>query len=177
MTRGPPIADARRTGAAIVMASAVMAGHPRVDEKVGDVHQRVDDPVHERDEERDAHDRRKVDRQRALVRVPTEPGPGEDRLGEDGARQELRVREPGQREGREQRVRERVVPHDTALRHALGPGRPHVVLPQRFQHGRPRGAGHDADRRRRQDHRGQNEMGEGVPDRGPVPRQDAVDDE
>ena len=71
-----------------------------------------------------------------MVSLPM-PGPREDRLGDDRAREQERDLEPDVRDDGQQRVAQRVLEVDDARREALGLGRPHVVLAERLEHARP----------------------------------------
>src|SRR5437879_4386126 len=50
----------------------------RVEQRVRQVDRQIDHDVHQRDDERHAHDRWEIVGYRRLVRVPTKAGPGED---------------------------------------------------------------------------------------------------
>src|SRR5437588_768985 len=57
-----------------------------------------------------------------------EPGNVEDDLGDHGAADQDRHRDPDDGDDRDERIAERVYPHDGPLRYTLRPRRPDVVL-------------------------------------------------
>src|SRR5687767_11610993 len=103
---------------------------PRVEHAMDQVRRGVGEEIGERDREHAALDQRVVARVDGLHDEAAEPGPGEDGLGDDGARQEPTGLEAGDRDHRRQRVAERVDGEHPPLRGATGARRAHPVLAQ-----------------------------------------------
>ena len=104
------------------------------------------------------------------------PGPGEDRLGEDGAREQQPDLEADDRRDRQQRVPEDVPRVDGARRDALRARRADVVLVLDVEHGGARDPGDDRERDRAERDRGQDQVLDRVPERLPVAGDDRVED-
>src|SRR5262249_51867584 len=64
---------------------------------------------------------------------PSHPRKGEDLLGHDDTAEEVADLDAGHRDERDQAVLEGMAPDHARLRHALGPRRANVVLPQGFE--------------------------------------------
>ena len=117
----------------------------------------------------------KVERHGAAEGVAAEARPGEDRLGQHRAGEQIGVGEAAERDDRDQRVRQDVADHDAALAQALGARDAHVVLLHAFQHAGARRARDQAERRRREHDRRQDQMRERIAERVPVAGERAVD--
>src|SRR5262247_2886606 len=72
-------------------------------------------------------------------------GPGEDRLGDDGAPEKEAVLEPHHGDHGNQRVGEGVLADHAERRHALGAGRGDVLAPEHVEHARSREPADDGD--------------------------------
>ena len=141
---------------------AVLELDPRVQPRIERVHREVDQHEGERDDQHAALHERHVAGQDALDHQGAHAGPGEHGLGEDGAAQQIARLHAHHGDDGDERVLQRVPPDHHALAQALGARGADIVLAERLQHGGAREPGDDGDRRRRERHRGQHEMGEEV---------------
>ena len=111
--------------------------------------EQVDDEVDDDDDRRDQQDaalqRRIVAPADRLDQPFADAGPGEDRLGEHGARHQRADLQADDRDDGDERVAQRVHADDAEAAQALGACGAHIVLAQHLEHGR---AGHARDRPR-----------------------------
>src|SRR5580765_2271279 len=122
----------RKTRTTSVIADA------RIEDRVEEVHGEVDDHEGRRDEQYPALHQRIVARLDGAHHHGPEPGPGEDRLRQDGAAQEEAHLHPQHRDDRVDRVLEHVAADDGALGQALGARRADIVLADDLEHARAR---------------------------------------
>src|SRR5512145_2300636 len=143
-TNRPPAMTSRRVRRAPAPPRASAAGaagtsagpDAGIEEAIDHVDQEVeDDEEHGGEEHHGLHDRvvAAVDR---LDRQSPDPRPREDGLGDDGTAEQGAELQPGDGQDGDGRVPEGVLGDDEDLGEALGPRRPHVVLPQDFEHRR-----------------------------------------
>src|SRR3989442_14460802 len=88
--RGLRLVRSTSTGATPPSASA----DARIDRGVGHIDEEVDDDIDGGNDDADAHNRRNVERRRALEGVRSEARPGEHRLGDDGSGEETTKAKP-----------------------------------------------------------------------------------
>src|SRR6202521_5304012 len=125
---------------------------PRVDDRISDVGQEVE----QHSQSGDQHDHPEYDRvvavQGGLEREQPHARPAEDALGDDGATDELRCLQSHQRDDGKDCVAQRVLVADGPRRQSLGFSGAHVVLVEHLQHAgahEPAEAGDAEDRQRR----------------------------
>ena len=104
----------RPSPAGFTLAPARAGRASRRARSTSQVHQRVDD----RGEGDGGQHHGEVAVEQRLHGEPAEAGPREDRLGDDGAAEELARLEPGQRDDRDRRVAQRVLADHAALARA-----------------------------------------------------------
>ena len=141
-----------------------------------DVDEQVADHVDDRDEQRDAQDRRRVERPDRVRGVAAEPRPVEDRLDEERVHERVREHEREQRDDRAPRVPEGEAPEHAPLGEAERPHHPHVVLADRVQDRGAHHPGDDAGGVRRDHDRREDHVIERAAEHGPVAGQQRVDD-
>src|SRR6185503_2358072 len=163
----------RRRGRATARSATL---DPRIEPVVGDVDGQIRERIDDRREEGHAQHRREVEAHCRGGRVAAEAGPAEDRLGEDGAREEAAERESDDRDRRDERVPKAVAEHDDPLAQPLRARGAHVVLPEDLEHARARHARDDRGREVAERERGEREVQQAAAERVQIPRDKAVDD-
>ena len=108
--------------------------HARVEPRVADVGEQVEEDDQERDQHHVAHQQREVELAQRVDEQPAHPGPGEDRLGDDRAGDQTGQRERDDGDQRDQRVLQTVLEDDRGARDALRRGGAHVVGADHFEH-------------------------------------------
>src|ERR1700686_2151636 len=99
-------------------------GDPRVDVRVGDVGQQVEQNDQDGGNRQDAHQEGVVERLQCLEKQLAHPGPAENRLGDHRAREEQGQLNPDVGHNREQRVSQRMLEYYDTLAEPFGPGGP-----------------------------------------------------
>ena len=107
--------------------------HPRIDDPIQNVDDKVNDHIGQGDQQRHAADGREIQGGGRQIRVLPDARPGENLLHEHHAAQQ--VAEPHARHGddRDKGVAQRMVGDDPPFAHPLGPGRADVVGGYRLQ--------------------------------------------
>src|ERR1017187_4998431 len=134
-----------------------------VGQGIGDVGQQVDGDVGEADgKDASLH--------QGIIAVgdggkgeAADAGPGEDRLGDDGAGEQAAELQAKDGEHRNEGVGKRVAENDGMLGQALGAGGADVVLVQLFEHGGAHHAGQDSGQAHAEGNGGENEIEEELP--------------
>src|SRR6185295_15955880 len=161
---GSKRANAGPSNAATIATSTIappslLIADPRIDEAVQQVRDEVHADVRHCDEQDASLDERVIAEPNRLNEKPADPGPREDRLGDDRARQHRTELQADERDHWNQAVSERV-PYDRAhLRDTAGTGGGHVLFAQLLEQCRPRHPGKDGGQRRAERHRRQHEVG------------------
>src|SRR5215213_6968221 len=133
--------------------------HPRVELRVGDVDQGVEKDDEEGAEHGDGDQRRQVEVPDRFGRVLADAVKVEQSLRENRPAADHGAEvEAEQGDDRDQRVSKDVPCPNLALRQALGPRRPHVVLVHRVEHVRAQDPAVEADVENRQGHQGKDQV-------------------
>src|SRR5919108_5846419 len=114
--------SAASAGGSVWVAVTAMSGEPdpRVDHRVEEVDQQVDEDEGRGHDQHAAADERVVARVDRLDGEAAEPRPGEDRFGEDRPAEEEAELQPDDRQDRDERVAERVDDDDPPVGEPLG---------------------------------------------------------
>ena len=131
--------------------------------RVRDVREQVGDQHEHGEHEGDPHDDREVAAVHRVDEPQAESGPGEHRLGDRRAPDQLGKRQADDRDDRDEGVPEGVAEHDRSRRQALGLGRGDVLRIDDVEHRRPRVPHEDRDVAEAQDQRRQGEVAREVP--------------
>src|SRR5215207_10279436 len=115
-------------------ASATSVPHPGIEDRIEYVHEQVDQHEDQGSVEDHTLYRSVVSAAHGLVGVQTDPGPREDRLGNDRSSHEQSHLQPYHRYRRQHGVSQGVLYDHPPRYDPLGPGRPHVVLVHDLQH-------------------------------------------
>src|SRR5215218_934257 len=115
-------------------ASATSVPHPGIEDRVEYVHEQVDQHEDQGSVEDHTLYRSVVSAAHGLVGVQTDPGPREDRLGNDRPSHEQSHLQPYHRYRRQHGVSQGVLYDHPPRDYPLGPRRPHVVLVHDLQH-------------------------------------------
>jgi hypothetical protein len=171
-----PLGASSSTSRAITSAVDISCSDPRVDDRVGDVDQQVDEDEHHGHEQHAALQHGVVALLDGLRQPVAEPLDVEDGLGQDRARQQEPGLEADDGDHRQERVAEDVASVDDARRDALGPRRPHVVLVLHVEDRRPGDARDHGQRDRAERDGRQDQVLDRIDERLAVPGHDAVED-
>ena len=136
LAQNPPAPRAGLISATASTALTCRDADARVEQRVDDVDEQVDDDVARRRDEHDALDQRVVALVHGLDRQPAEAGDAEDRLRDDRTGDERAELEADQRRDRDQAVAERVPADDLPLAQPLRARGAHVVGAERVEHRR-----------------------------------------
>src|SRR5689334_20774569 len=190
----PPVGGVPASGARASVAEAVLAWvvamtlfslayrgrsgqpDPRVEDRVEDVGDQVEQDDHRGADDQPAQDDvGVVVADAVLEQVPPHPVPDEHRLRDDGGPEEGADPEGDDRGQRDQRVAQSVLVHRAPVRQPLGAGEPHVVRTQDVEH---RGALEPApggEGQQRQAEGRQHEVAEPVAPELPAARRELLD--
>ena len=125
----------------------------------------------------DAHDRGIVEGPRGIDGIGADAGPGEDRLRQHRAGDEIGEGEADHRQGRDQRIAQRMIEQHAQLPRSLGPSHQHVILAQHIQHAGPHQPGDDPHDRPAQHEGRQRQMPERIGEARIIAGQQRVDGE
>src|SRR5712692_3481971 len=122
----------------LAFAALPFIADPRVDDRVEDVHEKVDDDDHRAAQEHDGLDDGEIPEGDPLVEQAADAGPGEDGLDDDRDVDHEDEVDPRERQHGDQRVLERVLGDDERLRQPLDARELHVLRAEDLEHGRAR---------------------------------------
>src|ERR1035441_6069077 len=134
-----------------------------VGQGIGDVGQQVDGDVGEADGKDASLDQGIIAVGDGGKGEAADAGPGEDRLGDDGAGEQAAELQAKDGEHGNEGVGKRVAENDGMLGQALGAGGADVVLVQLFEHGGAHHAGQDSGQAHAEGDGGENEIEEELP--------------
>src|SRR5690625_3668596 len=120
--------------------------NPRIDDRVQQIHNQIDDDKPERDDQNRRLYDRVVPYEDRVNQITPQSRPGENGFGQHRAAEQCAKLEPLHGDDRHERVAERVAIRDEPLAQPLCSSGANVVMPGNFQH---RGAGHARDDRGR----------------------------
>src|SRR5437667_7059291 len=148
---------------------------PRVDQAIAHVHEEVGEDEREADHQRDAHHRVEVLGEDGGRAVGGDPGPGEDDLDQERVLDQGAVGHPDQRQDRGQPVAEPVAPDQAAGRQPISPVDEDERPAEDVDHAGPGDPGELGEGWQGEGEGGQGQVEEGVPQGGPVAREESVD--
>src|SRR6266480_4346647 len=139
MTGNPPVRSAAKRQARLrLWARLPFIADPRIDDGIEDVDDQVDHHDHRAAQEHRRLHHREVTEGDAFVEEAADAGPREDRLHHHGDVDHDDEVDSGQRQHRDERVLEGVLPDHQRLRQPLEPRQLDVLRAQDLQHGRAR---------------------------------------
>ena len=147
----------------------------RIDQRVDDVGQHVEEDVHDADHHGAAEHRVEIGVEQRILHVKSKSGPGEHRLGQHRALQQAAERQRDDGDQLHPDIAERVNPHHAERRQSLGQRCQHVFLPELTEHEAARHARHIGQREIAEDGSGQHEVAERVPEHVALAGDQAVD--
>src|SRR5262249_22182332 len=147
-----PASTTRARSASRLRAPRLLILDAWVEPGVEQVDGEVDQHEGQRDDEHATLHEGEIPREDALHHEESHARPGEDRLREDGAAQQVARLHAHHGDDGNQRVLETVTEEDARLHEALGARGPDVVLIEDLEHGAARQARDDGERRGRQRH-------------------------
>src|SRR6267143_1702971 len=123
------------TGKAVALSiGSTRMAYPRVDDRVEQIDPEVDHGHDGRGGQDHRLDDGEIAGRDALIGEPPQPRPGEDRLHHDGGGDEDGEVDARERHHGDERVLERVEPHDPTLDHALDAGQLDVLRIEHLEH-------------------------------------------